>query len=90
MQTHTHTKGAERLPRAIPPDLPGSAWLKLEQVLLYVPVSRSHWFHGVREGFFPKPVKAGRLSFWTAKDIRRLLERGSLTIPVKKKRATLS
>ena len=90
MQTHTHTKGIERVARVIPPDLPDSAWLKLDQVLQYVPLSRSHWFQGVREGFCPKPVKAGRLSFWTAKDIRRLLERGSLTIPKRRQRSKAS
>lgn len=89
MQTHHHTKGAVRAPRGIPPDLPGNAWLKIEQVLLYVPVSRSHWYQGVREGFFPKPEKKGRLSFWTAKSIRRLLEGGYLTSPPKKKHAAL-
>jgi len=90
MHTHHHTKGEQREVRGIPPELPGNAWLKIEQVLLYVPVSRSHWYEGIREGFFPAPEKRGRLSFWTAKSIRRLLEGGYLTNPIKKKRATLS
>jgi len=62
--------------RSFPPDLPGTAWLKLTDVLQYVPVSRSHWFRGVASGQFPAAHKVGRLAFWKARDIRALLEMG--------------
>lgn len=62
--------------RDFPPDLPATAWLSLPEVLQYVPVSRSAWFRGVKAGIFPGPHKAGRLTFWKARDIRTLLDMG--------------
>jgi len=62
--------------RSFPPELPGTAWLKLDEVLQYVPVSRAHWFRGVASGQFPAPHKIGRLAFWKARDIRALLDMG--------------
>lgn len=70
--------------RSFPPDLPGTAWLKLDDVLQYIPVSRSQWFRGVASGQFPKPHKVGRLAFWKARDIRALLDMG----PRRARRAT--
>ena len=62
--------------RAFPPDLPATAWLKVEEVLQYVPVSRAGWYRGVRSGEFPAPIKTGHRSFWKARDIRTLLDLG--------------
>jgi len=62
--------------RAFPPDLPASAWLAVDEVLQYVPVSRAGWYRGVQSGMFPAPTKAGRLAFWKARDIRVLLDLG--------------
>lgn len=62
--------------RAFPPDLPASAWLTVDEVLQYVPVSRSQWYRGVRAGIFPAPHKVNRLAFWKARDIRVLLDMG--------------
>lgn len=40
-----------------------------------IPVSKSTWWQGVREGRFPKPVKLGpRTTAWKAKDIRGMFE----------------
>jgi len=69
VRTHVHV-------RAFPPDLPESAWLNVDDVLRYVPVSRAGWFRGVRSGSFPPPHKVGHLSFWKARDIRVLLDLG--------------
>jgi len=62
--------------RDFPPDLPASAWLTLDEVLQYVPISRTSWFRGVASGQLPRPQKVGRLAFWKARDIRLLLEMG--------------
>lgn len=75
------TRKARTLPhlqvRSFPPDLPATAWLKLSDVLQYVPVSRSQWFRGVKSGQFPQPHKVGpRSVFWKARDIRTLLDMG--------------
>jgi len=62
--------------RSFPPDLPATAWLTLDEVLQYVPISRSAWFRGMQSGQLPRPQKIGRLAFWKARDIRLLLDMG--------------
>ena len=42
-----------------------------------IPVSRSTWWQGVRDGRFPKPIKLGsRVTVWRVDDIRDLIENG--------------
>ncbi len=42
-----------------------------------IPVSKSTWWAGVREGRFPKPIKLGpRTTCWRIEDIRALCEGG--------------
>jgi prophage regulatory protein len=49
--------------------------LRLPQVLSLVPVGRSTWWAGVREGRFPQPVKLGpRTTCWRKSDIIALIE----------------
>lgn len=56
-------------------DLPQVGLLRLPQVLALVPVSRSLWWRGVKDGRFPKPVKLStRVTAWRAADIRGLIE----------------
>ena len=44
-----------------------------------IPVSKSTWWAGVREGRFPQPLKLGpRITVWSAEDIRALIENGAL------------
>ena len=53
--------------------------LRLPQVLSIIPVSRSAWWAGCKNGRYPKPVKLGpRTSAWRASDIKALLEKISL------------
>ncbi|WP_084679122.1 nucleoside monophosphate kinase [Methylocystis sp. ATCC 49242] len=41
-----------------------------------IPVSRSTWWAGVKEGRFPKPLKLGpRTTVWSVEDIRALIEK---------------
>lgn len=41
-----------------------------------IPVSKSTWWKGCREGHFPKPIKIGtRTTVWRAEDIRQFTER---------------
>ena len=43
--------------------------LRLWQVLALVPVSRSHWWAGVKDGRYPKPIKlSARVTVWRASD----------------------
>ncbi|MEP3231257.1 MAG: AlpA family phage regulatory protein [Hyphomicrobiales bacterium] len=42
-----------------------------------IPVSRSTWWQGVKDGRFPKPLKLGeRVTVWRVDDIRDLIENG--------------
>jgi predicted DNA-binding transcriptional regulator AlpA len=40
-----------------------------------IPVSKSTWWQGIRDGRFPKPLKLGpRTTVWRVEDIRALFE----------------
>jgi len=42
-----------------------------------IPVSKSGWWAGVREGRFPRPVKlSARVTCWRLSDVQRLIETG--------------
>ena len=61
--------------------LPETGVLRLKDVLAPrgpVPVSKSTWWAGVKDGRFPKPLKLGkRVTVWRISDIRQLLEEGA-------------
>lgn len=49
--------------------------LRVSQILEIIPISRSAWWKGCKEGRYPKPIKLGpRTSVWKASDIHALLE----------------
>ena len=55
------------------------SFLRLPQVLERIPISKSAWWQGCKEGRFPKPIKLGpRTSAWRSSDIATLVERLSL------------
>jgi len=59
-------------------ELPQSGLLRIKKVLRFVPVSRSAWWQGVKDGRFPQPIKLGeRTTCWRASDIRVLIEEGA-------------
>jgi prophage regulatory protein len=42
-----------------------------------IPVSKSTWWQGVKDGRFPKPTKLGsRITVWRVEDIRALIQKG--------------
>lgn len=56
-------------------ELPQTGLLRFKKVLRFVPVSRSNWWAGVKEGKYPQPVKLSeRVTCWRAADIRALVE----------------
>ena len=56
-------------------ELPQEGFVRLEQVLEVIPVSRSTWFRGVQSGRYPKPVKLGsRASAWRVEEVRQCIE----------------
>ena len=62
-------------------NLPAEGFLRLNQIIgskdtpAIIPVSRSTWLTGVREGRFPKSIKLSkRTTAWKVADIRKLIE----------------
>ncbi len=56
--------------------LPESGYVRLPKVLSIIPVSRSTWYHGIKTGRFPKPIKLGpRIAVWRVKDVLSLIEK---------------
>lgn len=57
---------------------PQTGFVRLSQILAPngpIPVSKSTWWAGVKDGRFPQPTKLGpRTTVWRAKDIRALFE----------------
>jgi predicted DNA-binding transcriptional regulator AlpA len=61
--------------------MPEAGLVRLQQILSPlgpIPISRSAWWAGVKEGRFPKPVKLGpRMTAWRVEDIRALIQAGT-------------
>ena len=66
--------------------LPQTGYLRLPQIIgnpkaeppipAVIPVGKSTWWQGVKEGRFPKPVKLGpRTTAWRVEDIRELIKK---------------
>ena len=64
--------------------LPETGFLRLRQIIgdvranppvpPIIPVKKTCWWHGVKTGRFPKPVKLGpRVTVWRVEDIRNLI-----------------
>ena len=57
---------------------PRTGFVRLSSILAPrgpIPVSKSTWWQGVRDGRFPKPQKLGpRTTVWKAEDIRGLFD----------------
>jgi predicted DNA-binding transcriptional regulator AlpA len=60
--------------------IPETGFVRLASILAPagpIPVSKSTWWLGVKQGRFPKPVKLGpRITAWRAEDIQSLLRNG--------------
>lgn len=67
--------------------LPPTGYLRLKQILgnkksnppipALIPIGKSAWWIGVKEGRFPKPLKLGpRTTVWRVQDIMTLIEKG--------------
>jgi predicted DNA-binding transcriptional regulator AlpA len=61
-------------------NLPQTGFLRLNAILAPngpIPVGRSTWWAGVKEGRYPKPIKLGaRITAWRVEDIRAFIENG--------------
>lgn len=65
--------------------LPEVGYLRLPQIIgdpnerppipAIIPVGKSSWWQGVKDGRFPKPVKLGpKTTAWRVEDIRALID----------------
>jgi len=56
--------------------LPETGFLRLSQVLRFIPVGKTTWWTGIKTGRFPKGVNlGGRVTAWKVEDIKELIER---------------
>ena len=63
-------------------EFPETGFLRLSQVLSFIPVGKTCWWDGVKSGRFPKPVKlSDRCTAWRVEDIRELIKRISEGCP---------
>jgi len=54
--------------------LPETGFVRLSTILNIIPVSKSTWWAGVKDGRFPKSVKIGpKITAWRVEDIRELM-----------------
>lgn len=50
-------------------------FLRLPQVLQLIPVSRSGWWAGVKDGRYPTPVKlSARVTVWRMSDVQAYID----------------
>lgn len=55
-------------------NMENESFLRLPQVLNIIPISKSAWWQGCKEGRYPKPIKLGpRTTAWRASDIVALM-----------------
>lgn len=55
-------------------DLPETGYLRLAQVLRFIPIGRSSWYAGIKDGRYPRPIRIGpKTAVYRAEDIRQLL-----------------
>ncbi len=60
------------------PNFPQTGLVRLAQILAPagpIPISKSSWWQGVKDGRFPQPQKLGpRTTVWRVEDIRALFD----------------
>ena len=56
--------------------LPESGFVRLPEILAVIPVGKTTWWEGVKNGRYPKGVKlSARVTAWDVEEIRELIER---------------
>jgi len=58
--------------------LPATGFIRLNQVLQLIPIGKTAWYNGIKEGRFPAPVALGpRTAAYPVKEIAELIEKFS-------------
>jgi predicted DNA-binding transcriptional regulator AlpA len=72
--------------------LPESGFIRLKDIIgdpkadppspAIIPVSKSTWYQGVRDGRYPQPTRAlgARITAWSCESIRELIKRSSVEV----------
>jgi len=74
----SHSNDSKSLSNALltPSESARPILLRLPAVQAIIPVSRSTWYAGIKEGIYPAPIKiSARASAWRLADIQNLVER---------------
>ncbi len=51
--------------------------MRLPQILAIIPISRSAWWEGIKQGKYPRGIKLGaKTTVWRVEDIQALLRIG--------------
>lgn len=67
---------SESVQNSAPVSLPEVGFLRLSDVLKLIPIAKTAWYAGVKEGRFPAPVKlTKRATGYREGDIRALIAR---------------
>ena len=54
--------------------LPATGFLRLKDVLTFIPIGRPSWYAGIKSGKYPKPIKFGqRTALYRVEDIEALI-----------------
>ena len=62
--------------KADTPIVPTTGFLRLKQVLQFIPVGKTAWYAGIKEGRFPKPIQlSARTAVYRAQDIAALIDK---------------
>ena len=57
------------------PTLPETGFLRVSEIIKFIPIGKSTWWAGVKSGKYPKQVKLGRqTAAWRVEDIKALIE----------------
>jgi predicted DNA-binding transcriptional regulator AlpA len=57
-------------------DIPEFGFLRLNDVLRIIPVSKTTWYNGVRSGRFPKGIRLSQnIVVWRVEDIKNLVKK---------------
>ena len=56
--------------------LPETGFIRLQEVLTFIPVGKSTFWAGVKSGKYPTPIKlSSQVTVWRCEDIRELIDR---------------
>lgn len=56
---------------------PDDRFIKITECIKIIPVAKSTWWAGIKDGRFPKPVKIGGNTFWRYSDVLKTVRKDS-------------